>query len=246
MKILITNDDGIQGEGLLTLAKALFKAGHTVYVVAPDCNNSAVSHKLTMRERVQVKKCDIGGGLNNAYRVGGSPADCVLIALCALGIKPDMIFSGINDGQNTGSDTLYSGTVAGAMEGAQNSNPSIALSQRIRINMDAGEKTALYCRAAEMTVKHLNEWKNLAAEVEGILNINFPVGELKGITLCRSVRTRYCTSYQYDEGGYLMQFNPPEPVDGDGDIPMLKSGYVTLTPLKLNLTDGETLEKWQK
>ena len=70
MKILITNDDGIQGEGFLTLAKALFKAGHTVYVVAPDCNNSAVSHKLTMRERVQVKNCDIGGGLNSAYKIG--------------------------------------------------------------------------------------------------------------------------------------------------------------------------------
>ncbi|MDE6274150.1 MAG: hypothetical protein K2L87_03775, partial [Clostridiales bacterium] len=220
-------------------------AGHEVFVSAPDRNNSAVSHKLTMREPVAVKEVSPCEGVK-AYAVAGSPADCVLIALCALNIKPDLVLSGINDGQNTGSDVIYSGTVAGAMEGAQNRLPSIALSQRFSMHSTPEEKTRLFLRDAKFTVDNLSAWKARAEEIEGVLNVNFPTGEITGIAICHAVRTHYNMGYRLGEEGYLMQFYPPEPMEGDGDIPKLKAGNVTLTPLKLNMTDTETLKRWSK
>ena len=241
MRILLTNDDGIDGEGLIVLASALQQNGHEVLVVAPDKNNSAVSHKLTMYEKVYLKKRN-----ERHYAVSGSPADCVLMALCVLHFQPDIVLSGINCGLNVGSDVLYSGTVAGAMEGAQNGIPSIALSQRLRLHMTDEERTKLFLQAVNKTCERLQTWATLAGEFEGMLNVNFPSGEILGETFCHASKTLYRPSYHLEGDGYLMDFNPPELKDGDGDIPLLKSGFLTITPLKLNNTDYEMLKEWKK
>ena len=240
MKILITNDDGIRGEGLAVLASALQKKGHELIIVAPKENNSAVSHKITMRVPFTLEKLT-----ENSYAVGGTPADCVLVALCYLKIKPDLIISGINTGVNMGSDVLYSGTVAGALEGAQNGLPSIALSQYLKRSFTDEEISIALNRAASIAAEKLPEWFELA-KTTGAVNINFPPFEPLGTRVCKQAHTHYNTSYALREDGQLqMQFNPPEPA-GDGDIPLIKAGYITLTPLEVDLTDYAALTKWEK
>lgn len=239
MNILITNDDGIEGEGLKVLVSALTEKGHAITVVAPSENNSAVSHKLTMRSAVKIQKRS-----ENEYAVGGTPADCVLIALAYLKLKPDLILSGINTGVNMGSDVLYSGTVAGALEGAQNRIPSIALSQYLHRSNTAEETSAALLRASRIIAEKLSFWATLS-KTTGAVNINFPPCEPLGFRICRQTHTQYNTQYRLEEDGLHMEFHPPKPAK-EGDVPNLKAGYVTLTPLKVDLTDDSALEAWEK
>lgn len=236
MKILLTNDDGIEGEGLLTLASALKKRGHEVFVAAPTVNNSAISHKLTMRTSVSVEKRAEG-----VYSIGGSPADCVLIALFHLKFRPDLVISGINTGTNLGSDVLYSGTVAGAEEGAQNGYRSIALSARFRRIKTPEENSAILLRAAEIAADRLDEWYGLAGETD-FLNINVPDCEPLGTRFCANAHTPYNTQYETTESGVRMILDSPT---GTDDISLLRSGYLTITPMRLNRTDRDTLRKWE-
>lgn len=239
MKILITNDDGIDGEGLKLLVSSLKDSGHELIIVAPMENNSAVSHKINMRSAVPIEQRS-----ENEYAVGGTPADCVLVALNYLGIAPDLILSGINTGVNMGSDVLYSGTVAGALEGAQNRVPSLSLSQYLHRRYTPEEVTHSLERAAGIVAEKLSEWAKLAKDT-GAVNINFPPCEPLGFRFCKQAHTVYNTRYHMEEDGLHMEFHPPQPA-GEGDIPFLKAGYVTLTPLKVDLTDYAALEKWEK
>ena len=238
MKILLTNDDGIHGEGIHALASALKEAGHEILIVAPSMNNSAVSHKLTMREAIPIEKRS-----EDSYAVGGTPADCVLVALKYLKFLPELILSGINMGMNVGSDVLYSGTVAGALEGAQNGIPSIALSQFLR-NNSMDEVKMYFCRAAKYTAEHLEEWVVLARQTAA-LNVNFPLGEPQGVRICRQAKTLYEMSYTAHEDGLHLTCRSPEEA-GEGDIPLLKAGYITITPLGLNMTDFDAIDRWGK
>lgn len=239
MKILLTNDDGIQGEGIQVLAAALRGRGHEVFIVAPKENNSAVSHKIHMRVAMSLEK-----RAENVYVLGGTPADCVLVALHYLNYQPELVLSGINMGQNVGSDVIYSGTVAGAIEGAQNEIPSIAFSQYLRTDFTAEETGAALKRAAELAAENLADWAELAKKT-GAVNVNFPLREPLGIRFCKQAHTYYNTSYAMTEDGLKMQFNPPVAAS-EGDIPSLRAGYITFTPLKIDMTDYEALEKWEK
>lgn len=130
--ILITNDDGVHAPGLLSLFQGLKEVGRPI-VIAPDRDNSAASHSLTMNRPLSVKKVD-----EDIYTIDGTPADCVTIGLGKiLSTKPDMLVSGINPGANLGHDVSYSGTVSAAREGVMRGVPSIALSI-------AGESPFLY------------------------------------------------------------------------------------------------------
>lgn len=239
MKILLTNDDGIDGEGLHALAHALKEKGHDLLIAAPSENNSAVSHKITMRSAIPMKQL-----APNIYAIGGTPVDCVLVALCYLNFRPDLILSGINAGVNVGSDVHYSGTVAGAMEGTLDGIPSIALSQYLHTWFGAENVRLALDRAAATTAENLPKWVELAKEA-GMVNINFPAQELKGYRFCKQAHTFYNTGYELKEDGLHMLFNPPQSAS-DGDISLLKEGYVTITPLKTDLTDYEMLLKWEK
>ena len=123
MEILVTNDDGIHAEGLRALAKALRPLGH-VTVIAPDREQSATSHALTLHRPLRIKKVE-----EDVLSVDGTPTDCVLLGVHGfLKQKPDLVVSGINHGPNMGNDTSYSGTVAAAVEGTFLGIPSVALS----------------------------------------------------------------------------------------------------------------------
>lgn len=238
MKILITNDDGIDGIGLKLLVNAL-KDRHEIWVVAPKENNSAASHRITMRSAVSFERVS-----EREYAVGGTPADCVLVSLCYLRLQPDLILSGVNTGVNMGSDVLYSGTVGAAMEGAQNEIPSIALSQYLHRSDTEENIVRSLSRAVSFISENLDLWAEYA-EKTGALNINFPPCDPLGVRFCKQAHTRYNTTYREEEGGLRMEFHPPEPA-GEGDIPLLKSGYITITPLKVDLTDHQALEGFLK
>ena len=175
MRILVVNDDGIQADGIHHLAKMAVNLGE-VWVVAPDQQCSAMSHRITVYGSIDVKKEQIPVDNVHAYRVYGSPADCVKIGIQYLmPEKPDIILSGINDGYNVGLDILYSGTVGAAMEGLLNGVPAIAFSREKNDNFEVVEKYLL-------TIT--KELLSRPIAKNEIWNVNFPgcsAKECKGV-----------------------------------------------------------------
>lgn len=175
MRILVVNDDGIRAEGICELAKMAAQLGE-VWVVAPDNQCSAMSQRITVHADVVVKPVSFPVAGVKAYSVGGTPADCVKVALQQLmPKKPDITFSGINCGYNVGLDILYSGTVGAAMESLLNGVPAIAFSSETNSNYDVVEEHLLPI-AEELLTKKL--------PVNELWNVNFPscaAAELKGI-----------------------------------------------------------------
>ena len=127
MTILISNDDGIFAPGIAALVQAFARAGHEVYVAAPDAQRSAASHSMTLSQPLQAKEVSLPGAVR-AWAVSGTPVDCVKLALACLCPQVQAVISGVNHGYNAGSDVLYSGTVAAAMEGALAGLPAMAVS----------------------------------------------------------------------------------------------------------------------
>lgn len=175
MRILVVNDDGIQAEGIHRLANMAKELGE-VWVVAPDSQCSAMSHRITVCGNLTVKPAVIPVEGVKAFSVSGTPADCVKVALAhIMPEKPDVVFSGINNGYNVGIDLLYSGTVGAAMEGILNGIPSIAFSTEGNGIYDVVD-AYLYPVAKELLEKKL--------PANEIWNVNFPgcsLSELKGI-----------------------------------------------------------------
>ncbi len=243
MKILISNDDGYRAEGLVALYEAL-KTVAEVEVVAPEHNNSAKSNALTVNSPLYVHRAD------NGFRfVNGTPADCVHIALTGLlGYRPDLVVSGINNGANMGDDTLYSGTVGAAMEGYLFGIPAIAFSQT-----EKGWKH-LYAAAqkAREMVLQLQSQAMIAHQL-WLLNVNIPNVEFDRILpvkLCRlgrrhaaekvitQVSPRGETMYWIGSAGEALD-------DGEGtDFHAARQGHMTVTPLKVDLTDHDSLGAW--
>lgn len=240
MRILLTNDDGIDSEGIRSLAYALKNAGNEVFVVAPSENNSAVSHKINMRAPVKLVRADFGGVA--AWSAGGTPADCVLIAVHHLKLRPDLLISGINTGLNLGTDTWYSGTVAGALEGAFCGIPSLALSQKL--HGDREEIAEIFQNACKLALENLAQWYAYAQEA-GAVNINFPDGAPKGTVFCRVTRSKYRTQYEDGEDG-LHLLPTSADFEKGGDIDHLTKGYITVSPLTCDLTNERLLNKWRK
>ena len=242
MNILLTNDDGIQAPGLRALDKALRDAGHTVQVVAPVSEQSAVGHAVTMAMPLKVKQfrengfCGIG--------VNGTPVDCVKLALAQLLEQaPDLVVSGINSGCNVGVDIIYSGTVSAATEGALMGLPALAVSLDDWNFTDASEQAAW---TAEFVGRMA--WGQLPAQ--SVLNLNFPnlpLGEAKPLTVCRQTTAAYRDWYvaRKDPRGrdyyWLEGEIPREKVSPDTDRALLWDGHITLTPLRFNFTDSEML-----
>ncbi len=163
--ILIANDDGIHSPGLVKLAAAAAKFGK-VWVAAPGSQCSGMSHKLTIFNPISVEKVDFPVPVEAAWKIGGTPADCVKLAITTLmPVKPDYVFSGINKGHNGGHDIAYSGTIGAAMEGLLNDVPAMAFSN----DMEAG--FAVIDQHLEAIVSELLGQPTSLSE---IWNVNFP------------------------------------------------------------------------
>lgn len=244
MHILLSNDDGYLAEGIVTLAKALSNHA-TVSVVAPDRNRSAASNSLTLDMPLRATLAH-----NGFTKVDGTPTDCVHLAITGLlENEPDMVFAGINHGANLGDDVLYSGTVAAATEGRFLGLPAVAISL-------VGDHPQHFETAAQVAVILLKQIQEKPLPENTILNVNvpdIPFTELNGFKACRLGQRHKSEPIipSEDQRGrriYWVGAAGAEQDAGEGtDFYAINNGYVSVTPLQLDLTwydHLETLNNW--
>ena len=232
MNILITNDDGIDNIRIAKLAEIATRIGD-VYVVAPDCQKSAVSHALTIREHLTLKRVEFQVPVTAAYSLSGTPCDCVKTALsCKLAEHFDLVLSGINEGPNMGADTLYSGTVAAALEGACWGIPSFAVS------MMGEDFSAIDAYLYDI----LMEYKERVVSPRGIWNINFPDSALHVIKggketvpdIISAVKEDYkMISLGEDTWDIEPAIQMANKFAEGSDFEAVHSGYISIEPLHL-------------
>jgi len=253
-KILITNDDGFESLGLKALIDAVKDLGD-VFVVAPTTEKSACGHSLTLTKPLRFVQID-----DNFYKLDdGTPTDCVYLALNALykdGEKPDLVISGINRGANMGEDITYSGTASAAMEAALYGVPAIAISQVCNSNCEKTEIEIGYDLSKQVARK-------LAIK---ILNDGNPVGDRRFLNVnVPPLHPKDCKGYKITRAGYRLYANDAHlhrnprgleywwlglhPLEWkssekrDCDFEAVKNGYVSITPIKADLTAYEEIEK---
>lgn len=236
-RILVTNDDGIYSEGITALAAHLQTVGEVV-VVAPSSEQSATSHSLTLTRPLRITKLK-----ENWYKVDGTPTDCVMLALSHIlknGPRPDLVVSGINHGANLGDNVTYSGTVAGALEGSIYGLPSIAVSVvgREPFNFEPAGRFA-----AQLAQKVVGEGLPKGT----LLNVNVPHGEIRGVRITptgtkvaetRIVEGRDPRGRRY----YWIGEDSATWHEVPGvDYEAIQQGYISITPLRNDLTDHRAL-----
>ncbi len=243
MRILITNDDGVTSDGILTLARRLSR-DHEVCVVAPESERSAVGHAITIHFPIWVKElniCDYA----RVYSTTGTPADCVKLGIDELFKDPDLVISGVNRGPNLGTDVIYSGTVSGALEGAMSGYPAIAVSS-------ADYRNPNYESAAEFIAGFVEEFDFSALPPFTALNINVPAvpfEEIKGWKFTRQSRRRWADYFEarkdpFGRTYYWMMGKVIEDDDDpDADYKAVREGYVSITPITVFLTNEEYLKR---
>lgn len=235
-RILVTNDDGVHSEGIKRLAAALAPLGEVI-TVAPIQEASAIGHALTLRRPLRLEPIE-----TNVYAVDGTPTDCVNVAIAhVLRGKPDLIVSGINKGWNLGDDVTYSGTVAGALEGALLAIPSIAVStQNFGLKFDFESAARAAATIAEAVLE-----RGLPRFT--LLNINAPYGASKGIKATVQARRNHVTvvseridprmrPYYWIEEGQNEWVPHPR-----SDYQAVRDGYISVTPLQPDMTAHDAL-----
>ncbi|TAL73425.1 MAG: 5'/3'-nucleotidase SurE [Rhodanobacter sp.] len=242
MRVLVSNDDGVDAKGIHVLAARLAELGEVI-VVAPDRDRSGASNSLTLDLPVRVSRLDDG-----RYRVAGTPTDCVHLALSGLlDREPDIVVSGINNAANLGDDVIYSGTVSAAMEGRFLGLPAIAISL---VSSDhRGEHFESAAKAVLLLTRRLVV-DPLPADT--ILNVNVPDrpwAEIHGFEvtrLGRRHRAAPCIARTDPRGNPIWWIGPVGEVDDDGpgtDFNAVRRGYVSVTPIHVDLTRFQALEK---
>lgn len=249
MRVLCSNDDGILARGLECLERAARPIGD-VWVVAPDREQSATSHSLTLHH--PLRPIQLGP---QRWQVDGTPTDCVMLAIEALlPERPDFVLSGINHGPNMGEDVLYSGTVAAAMEGLALGVPSIAVSFAGRVLRSDDSLLDDHVENLSRLFKHITSLPTFPADT--LLNVNIPAvpaAELKGVRLTRLGRRVFSDSLTpmkdpwgreiFWIGGGSVAWSGTD----DSDFRAVKEGYISVTPLHLDLTAKDRLddaERW--
>lgn len=244
MRILVTNDDGIQAGGLSVLEEVARSLSDDVWVVAPETDQSGVAHSLTLHDPLRVR--DLG---ERRYSVRGTPTDCVIMGVREiLPERPDLVLSGVNRGQNAADDVTYSGTIAGAMEGTLMGIRSMALSQAYSWGKGARvDYEATRVHAAPLIRKLLS----FSFPSDILLNLNFPAcapEDVRGTRVTRQGKRKVselAVDARTDGRGvpyYWLAFRggeetPPE----DTDLAALSAGMISVTPLKLDLTAHDLL-----
>ena len=248
MRILLTNDDGIRAPGIQALWEQL-KTIAEIVVAAPSQQQSATGHSITVYHPIWVNKHPFEDSRITGWRIGGTPADSVKIALDTLMTeKPDLVISGINHGPNLATDVLYSGTVSAAVEGAMHGIPAIAISLATDAEPDFGPAAA-FCRNVVQQIID----KTFPAF--SLININVPpvpATEIRGVTVTRLGNIEYENAFErrVDPRGriyYWMAGTPVEtPNPGDTDVAAIRSNQVSLTPIHFDLTDYTLLKNLQQ
>jgi 5'/3'-nucleotidase len=241
VRILITNDDGVDSPGIRTLARVMRPLGE-VTVVAPDRERSAASHSLTLHKPLRVESLG-----RRFYSVSGTPTDCVNLATNGiLKARPDLVLSGINKGGNLGDDITYSGTVSGAMEGTILGIPSLAVSQ-------LGEAPFHFEPAARLILQLARLIRKNGLPPDTLLNVNvpnLPAGQIKGVRITCLGKRIFDTNTVIRKtdprgkayfwiGGNRLNWEPRENTDQEA----VEKGYASITPLHLDLTNYSALDR---
>ncbi len=252
-RILVTNDDGFESRGLHVLIEVLQEFGHVI-TVAPTLEKSACAHSITLTKPLRFIQLE-----DDFYKLDdGTPSDCIYLARHALfeeGIKPDLVVSGINKGANMGEDITYSGTAAGAMEGAIQGIPSIAISQVCKDRCQ--DLHEFDYEVAKLTVRYLVKKifsEGFPLEERRFLNVNIPpvgIDDFKGFKITNAGYRHYGNDAHlhrnprgeefYWLGLHPLDWTPQE--DKCSDFDAVHEGYVSITPIKLNMTAQEELER---
>ncbi len=248
MRVFVTNDDGVHAPGIAALAKALKNAGHCPTVVAPDRERSSVGHAITLTRplRLWSIESDLYEKAMDVHTCDGTPSDCVVLGIDQLCPEADLVVSGINNGPNLGDDLTYSGTVSAAMEGSILGFPSLAVS----LNCSREDSERHYESAAEVMVGLL-EWLSKSPAPHGIvLNVNvpnLPLSLIKGIKVTHKGTRIYAdkvTKLQDPHGRsyYWVAGRPEDDLVEGSDVWAVAHGYVSVTPIHMDMTHYDTLE----
>ena len=242
MRILLTNDDGIEAPGLDVLEKIATDLTDDVWVVAPETDNSGASHSLTLAEPLRMREL-----AKRHYAVKGTPTDCVIMGVRKLlPSPPDLILSGVNSGSNIADDITYSGTVAGAMEGALLGIRSVAFSQAY--NVVEHERVVPYETGETLAPALLDRLIRLELPAGTFLNVNFPscpADEVAGTVVTCQGKLSYNLGIEQRADGrglpyYWLRFGRDTSELREGtDLYAVRNNFVSVTPLKLDLTAHE-------
>ena len=242
MRVLVSNDDGVDAPGIRVLAARLAVVGD-VTVVAPDRDRSGASNSLTLDQPIRVARLEDG-----RYRVAGTPTDCVHLALAGLlDFQPDIVVSGINNAANLGDDVIYSGTVSAAMEGRFLGLPAIAVSL-----VSTDHKGVHYDTAAQAALVLMRRLLVDPLPADTILNVNVPDRpwhELRGFAvtrLGRRHRAAPCIRQNDPRGRPVYWIGPPGDAEDDGpgtDFHAVREGCISITPIHVDLTRYQAPDK---
>jgi 5'-nucleotidase len=256
MRVLLTNDDGIEAEGLQALRRALLEIpGIELAVIAPDGNRSAIGRGITTRRPLWVEEIDFGDG-TVGYATDGTPVDCVRFAKLGLieGFETDIVVSGINHGANLGDDISYSGTVAAALEGLMLGLPSVAVSQQSaarEMDFRLGAEFDFEI-AANFTARVVEELDDVLLPAGTLLNINVPAGEPTGVEVTRLGKRIYRDELKLDHQEdarrrfWIYGADPGFHDEPGTDLAAVAAGQIAVTPVHFDLTDVAGLDALSK
>jgi 5'-nucleotidase len=248
MRILLTNDDGVHAEGLAALERIARSLSDDVWIVAPETDQSGLAHSLTLSEPLRLRKVD-----DRRFALRGTPTDCVIMAVReVLPGKPDLVLSGVNAGANMADDVTYSGTIAGAIEGTLQGIRSMALSQAFR-HVDGGMVPW------EVVERHAPDLIRRLMDVElpdgTFFNLNFPncaVDAVTGVEVTSQGKLDFGITIEERKDGrgfpyFWLRFGDRHGDFRQGtDIQAVRDNAISVTPLKLDLTDYAVLDRVQR
>jgi 5'-nucleotidase len=252
VRVLLTNDDGIEADGLQSLRRALLRIpGIELAVVAPDGNRSAMARSITTRRPLWVEEVDFGDG-TVGYATDGTPVDCVRLARLGLieGFEAELVVSGINHGSNLGDDITYSGTVAAALEAIVLGLPGVAVSQQSNaLEFDFRQGLAYdFTVAASFTARLISDLQSLPLPPGTLLNINVPGTRPVGVEVARLGKRVYRDELDLveregaDRRLYRIYGDAShDPGETDTDLAALSARKIAVTPLHFELTHHESL-----
>ena len=248
MRILCTNDDGTHAPGLAALERIARELSDDVWVVAPETDQSGVSHSLSLNDPLRLRAID-----ERRFAVRGTPTDCVIMGVRHILFehRPDLVLSGVNRGQNVAEDVSYSGTIAGAIEGTILGIPSIALSQAYGPGGRDAVKWACAEHHCPAVIQRILE---LGMPANTLVNVNFPdcaPDEVEGIEACtQGQRNQDLLRLDERQDGrgnpyFWIAFEKRRSTPGNGtDLWAIANGRIAVTPLRLDLTDEPTLTRY--